>query len=186
MRILVDVDGVVADTQEEWLRRYNFEWEDCLRQQDITAWDVHRFVKPECGLRIYDYLKQEDLYGSVKPVDGALEGVAALRRAGHEVVFVSAGFFPGKVQWLNTHGFLLDLPHGREAWETARDVVLANNKTIIQGDVLVDDKYDNVAEFFDGAAILFDRPWNGRHQFYPRAFDWEQVVEFVEEIHEQW
>lgn len=175
MIILVDIDGVVADTQQRWLNLYNAEYVDSLCVEDIREWQVHRFTKPECGARIYDYLRMPDLYDEVLPVDGAVLGLSRIRQMGHTVRYVSAGFYNGKVKWLHDNAFLVDYPHGTDAWEATRDVVLTADKSMIRGDILVDDRYDNVAEF-PGHGILFNRPWNAAEPWASRADNWEEVV----------
>ena len=105
MRILVDVDGVCADLHSSWLRRYNEDYNDHLIAADITRWQIHEFAKPECGTKIYEYLSDPALYEDTMEIWGALDGINKLRSLGHEVVFVTSGFIPGKVEWLCKRGF---------------------------------------------------------------------------------
>lgn len=164
--ILCDVDEVCAALLPEWVRRYNIRWGDDLDCSSVTAWDVCRFVDEECGERVYDILNDPDLYYSVAPVPGALEGVITLRELGYRVVFVSAcppGTMDDKEDWLVRHGFLID----------ENDYVPARDKGLIRGDLLIDDGPHN------SPTILFDQPHN-RHVLHPyRARSWEEVVEFV-------
>lgn len=157
--VLVDVDGVTADSHKTWLNFYNQDYHDWLTFDKIKSWGIHQYVKPECGRKIYDYLRRPDFYDNTLPVMGAVEGVGLLRRLGYKVVFVSAGMFPAKVDWLAREGFLVDFPYADHRPETARDVILCNDKSMIRGDYLIDDYPGNLAEF-PGKRILFDQPWN--------------------------
>ena len=168
MIIGVDVDGVLADLHPEWLRRYNVEFDDGLVPEDITHWDFHDIVKPECGKRIYEYLTMPDLYDKVLPVPGAMNGVQTLRRAGHRPVFVTScvkGMTDAKWDWLE-HWNLLD---------SASDLVVAHDKSLINLPVLIDDALHNVN--WARGDILFDAPWNRSERAYPRRVrGWSEVL----------
>jgi 5'(3')-deoxyribonucleotidase len=153
---LVDVDGVVADSHSEWLRLYNQDYNDTLTSENITTWNTHEFVKPECGNKIYEYLWRPDLYDNVKPIDGALSGIKWIRNQGHRVVFVTSGIQPAKIEWLHRNGFLTG-----QYWQSDRDVAIVTDKSLIKGDFLIDDRIENCQEFSKyGKSILFSQPWN--------------------------
>ena len=112
--IAVDVDEVIAALHVEWLKRYNKDYDDNLRHEDITNWSIENFVKPECGLKIYHYLEDVDLYDNVPVIDGALLGVEYLRQSGYRVVFVTScqfGMHDPKWAWLMRHDFLSNKRH---------------------------------------------------------------------------
>jgi 5'(3')-deoxyribonucleotidase len=172
MRILVDVDGVLADIHTPWLGMYNADWHDHLRLCDITRWEMHELVKPECGKKIYDYLARPDFYRRASVIPCALEGVKELRRFG-EVVFVTSGFFETKLEWLSRNGFI-----GAD-WRFSKDVVMCQDKSMVIGDVLVDDRPVNLKGF---TGILFDQPWNRSELVYLRAYSWGNVLEIVQDL----
>jgi len=174
MIILCDVDGVVADLLSEWVRRYNAKYDDDLSPEDITEWDMHRNVKPECGTDIHNFLRMPNLYSMVEPIPGALEGIQELRRRGHRVVFVTAavvGSMDQKARWLKRHGFLTDL----------NDLIVAQDKSLVQGQVLIDDGAHNI-ETFPGYALLYKAPHNEQFVWPFRADDWAEVIDQIDEI----
>jgi len=178
--ILVDMDDTVANLVETWLERYNLLYHDDLKKSDIKSWAIHEYVKPEVGRRIYDLLSTGSIYDDVKPIEGALQGIQTLRDMGHRVVFVTSYFNEQKVFWLQRHGLLIDYPYKDGRWQTARDVIMTNDKNMILGDLLIDDRPDNL-ENFRGGAILFTQPWNER-LVYPeagRANNWKEIIEIV-------
>lgn len=177
--ILIDIDGVVLDTQASWLALYNADYDDCLTNEDIKGWDLVPFVKPECGSKIYDYLDRPDFYDATIPIFQAKWGVEQLRRK-HRVRFVSAGFYPTKIACLHEFGFLVEFPYNDARWQTCLDAILINDKSWIKGDLLIDDRPKNLVEQ-GGTALLFNQPWNQDHHMHPRAFNWEDVVEMVGE-----
>lgn len=180
--IAVDVDDVVADLITEWCRRYNRDFSDDLTAEKITDWKIDLFVKPECGAKIFDYLRADNLYHCVAPVDGAVEGVRRLRAAGHRVVFVTSSnaMQAGKkLEWLQRHGFL-----GTEHEQP--DYYVANDKSLIAADLLIDDRPKNVANF-PGRTILFARPHNERWRLEFGAPDrvginWPHILDLAEVI----
>lgn len=191
MIIALDVDGPLAASLEAVLLRYNADWNDTLTAEHIVAWDVHRFVKPECGKGVYDYFRQSTLYDDVAVVADAVWGVEQLRALGHTVRFVTANMFDmtdPKARWLLRHGFSTDeQPHF-----LPRDLFIAQDKNFIDADLLVDDRAETVRKWVDNKhrkAILFDRPWNRSlldevpsafWSWAHRAENWKQVVRIVE------
>jgi 5'-nucleotidase len=167
--ILIDVDGVVAQTHTEWLRRYNHDWNDHLTSEMITNWGIHEFVKPECGTKIYKYLSDPDLYDNVEPVPHALWGVNTLRSMQHRCVFLSAGVHAGKRDFLFRHGFIT----------TEKDLIIAQDKSLIMGQILIDDGVHNIQDFKQGTGVLFHAKHNEYFDYLFRAYDWHCVVELV-------
>lgn len=151
--ILLDVDGVVADTHLEWYAKYNADYNDDLTPKRVTSWNLHEFVKPECGKKIYEYLVPS-LYDNVKPAAGALEYVNYARTF-YRVIFVTSVYHEAgaKFKWLNNHKFFDGVEHPK------MDYVEASDKSIIRGDMLVDDGLHNLVTF-SGYKVVFDQPWN--------------------------
>ena len=83
--VAIDVDGTIADLAEIWLARYNKDWNDNLKKKAWIEWGVDKFVKPECGIKIFDYLEDPTIYDDVLPIEGAKEGVDWLRQY-HRVI----------------------------------------------------------------------------------------------------
>lgn len=174
--VFVDVDDVVADLVPYWISLYNDDYEDDLLVDEITDWDLTKFVKTECGKKIYNYLDSPMLYDSVKPVDGAKEGVVALRTLGVRVVYatmvsvINACQLTGKYEWLVRHGFLDEDRH--------EDLVGIGDKGLLHGLVLIDDRVKNLSGF-QGVGVLMNRPWNRKDNYSRRADSWPDVVESV-------
>ena len=176
--ILVDVDGVVADTHVSWLVRYNRDFNDDLTPSEITRWAMHEFVKPECDKKIYDYLSLPDFYDDCPPIAGAMWGIVALRAFGHRVVFVSAGLHENKVIWLAKLGFLREFPYKNDPRPTtAKDIILANDKSLIRADYMIDDREANF-DGFVGEGLLFTQPWNQDSNYKYRMNDWCDIIKF--------
>lgn len=171
--IYLDVDGTTLNLDNEWYARYNRDYDDNLTGERVTAWAVHEFVKPECGMKIYDYLLQEDLYENAMPTDGAKDAIDKLREAGHEVLFLSASIHRGKYLRLKELGFL----HKEE------EIFFGKDKSRFIGDYIVDDGWHNIESSKKNMlGILFDAPHNrsGKALDYKyRAFGWYHVRQWI-------
>jgi len=169
----IDVDAVVAALDVAWLERYNLDYDDDLTPADLHTYDTSKYVKPECGVKIYEYLKDPTLYDDVVPISGALDGINVLRHDGHRVIFVTTTPIETagrKFHWLVEHGFL---SAGRKGLV---DYYEAIDKSLIDADILLDDAPHNV-ENFQGRAILFDQPWNQEFKWTYRVFDWSDFID---------
>lgn len=180
--LYIDVDGVIADLGPVWLGIYNADFDDNLTVDDLVDWDLHNLVKPECGTKIYDYLKNPALYDTVKPYDGALEAINHLKHVGHRIVYPTATPFESagrKFFWLNDWGFKVD----------KKDYIEINDKSLLKGGYLLDDGYHNVRAFW-GTGYLWTRPWNKGFIWSRRITDWYGFIKAIEDEmaweEEQW
>lgn len=154
LHILLDVDDVVAGLVAAWLAEYNRVFTDRLCVEDVGGWDMTQAVKPECGEAIYGFVTPK-LYERVLPLDYARSTVKLLRGQGHRVTFVTScinGTADAKLSWLVRWGFL-------EPAKSQPDYVVAHDKALVRGDVLADDRIENV-QSFPGHGVLVSRPWN--------------------------
>jgi 5'(3')-deoxyribonucleotidase len=169
--VFVDVDDVCALLHLTWLGHYNLDYHDNLTDKDMTDWDTSRIVKPECGIKIYDYLKDPKLYNEVIPREGAVEGVNALRELGYRVVFPTATPIESagrKFYWLRKWGFI----------EDRKDYIEISDKSLLNGHFMLDDSYDNIAGF-RGMGFLFSRPWNISKSWSLRVDSWEEFIDIM-------
>jgi 5'(3')-deoxyribonucleotidase len=174
MDILLDVDSVVIDICKVWFSAYNKDYDDNMTDERITNWHTHEFVKPECGLKIYDYLKNPNFYVGAPEILGAIPGIWRLEHQGHDITFLSAGFHTGKIDWLQEHKAL---PESR--MEAEQSYIIAYKKRLFCADLLIDDGPHNVSTS-KIPAILFDQPWNRYLNYFPRAKDWNEVLDLVD------
>ncbi len=189
----VDVDGVLADLHQEWLRRYNRDFKDTLVQEDVTEWAIDKFVKPEAlvlnqnGIApLFQYLQDPDLYENMPEIPHAREGLEYIRRRGHNVVLVSSCVMnqaDQKMRWVVSHKMVKPL-----RGDTLLDFVAASNKSYVRVDALIDDRDKNVKDS-QGYRILFDSPWNwetNEQDYDFRLLDWLHVEEAVDRLEHFW
>jgi 5'-nucleotidase len=171
----VDVDEVCAHTLEVWLRRYNRAYADSLVIADITDWDLRKFVRPECGAKIFDILTEKDFYEEVAPMEGFAEGVKSLRDANATVVYVSSCVprtLDQKMEWLSIHD-----PNMK--WQ---DVILCYHKNLLRLDVLIDDAPKNLNDAPRGTStVRFRMPYNTGVAATEHVSNWDNILDVVED-----
>lgn len=176
--IAVDVDGVLADLHVEWLRRYNRDYNDDLKYEQITEWGLNKLVKPECGKGIFKYLSQPDLYEFIPPIKDSQTGVKSLRTMGWRVVYATScvrGMADQKWEWLEKWGFLETGPLSHD------DLVILHDKALINADSLIDDHFGNFKDW-TRHGILLSAPYNLGSPIpvnLDRAYGWVQIVEYA-------
>ena len=173
MVIGLDCDGVLSDLMPHWLSLYNAEWGDSLRAQECTVWETHTIVKPECGVRIYDYLRKPQFWRTVPLIAGAMEGVARLSSMGHELVVVTdtpAEGVKDRLDWLREH-----FPSIPKA-----NYVITRRKDLVRLDLLIEDSPHHIRAA-KCPAVIFDQPYN---QDVPgsRVRSWTELLDYVERL----
>jgi len=171
-KVAVDFDGVVGALDVPWVARYNKDWNDTMKVEDILDWDIHKFVKPECGMKMYEYIEDPTIYDDVLPVEGAIRGIQALRDMGYELSFVThstKGHAGRKRKWLYDWNIL----HSDFEYFEMRD------KSNFPAFYLLDDYTVNVSNF-KGVGILFTAPYNKSSTIRPRVNNWVEAVRFFQ------
>lgn len=176
MRVLLDVDGVIAD----WTKAVRELCEQCGHKLDETQW-FERGILPKpiynkvtAGISAYGFN-----YG-FEVLPGAKEAVDALRAAGHEVHFVTSlwdcpTWVYDRNRWLRKHGFCA-APSG---------VTYTKDKYVVSGQIFVDDKVSNVLKWRDkwegrGVGVVWAQPWNAEYTGPNRFNDWERILRMAD------
>lgn len=179
MILAVDVDGVICDLTTPWLSLYNKDWHDNLLPSDLTSWNFEKQVLPEARPFFHSYLNDsvEWIYANAPVIEGAKEGVAALREAGARVVFVTSNvqgaMYSEKLDYLIRHGFL-------PAQKAQPDYVSAYDKTLIRATALIDDKPRNIEAFCEagGYGFIFDQTYNRKPTVLCNGrMTWQNIME---------
>ena len=157
MRIWLDMDGVIVDLVGPWLEWLNNRYNLDLVPSDIDSWYVADITK----LRGRGYTREEvnypltqyDFWLSLPIYPGAKEAVQRWQLMGHDVRVASTPYngptAGAKFEWMNRN--LPEIP-----W---RHINLSGDKSTLIGDVMVDDKVDNLAGF-RGHKVFVHQPWN--------------------------
>jgi 5'-nucleotidase len=165
-RIAVDMDGVIANTTEQFLR---FDERDFGRRR--TSEEI--IGKPE-GVAFpkgKEYVRQKDFFRTAPVMNDSQKVLSELNER-YEVFIVSAATeFPQslleKYEWLSEHFPFI-------SW---RQMVFCGSKIIVEADIMIDDHFKNL-DHFKGTTILFSQPHNqlrdlGRHK---RVDSWKEIA----------
>lgn len=184
--ILIDMDDVMADFSTEWLSRYNKDYNDNLTVEIFKSWNTAPTVKPECGVKIFDYFTVPGIYRHLKPKAGSQEVVAELIKLGAEVLVVTdspKGCSHGAENWRGSNP-----ADDKRAWLTEHfpmisedNVFICRKKWKVEGDILIDDKPATIEKFEElGRKIIaMDMPYNRSMEVKLRAKTWEDVRDIL-------
>src|SRR5258708_154731 len=172
-----DIDDVLLKLIPHCLDKYNLNWNDNLKEEDITDWAISSFVKPECGEKFFNYFSPE-IYDDIDVVENSLWGINCLRTLGYRVVFLTSNAFSVgniKLNALNIRGFNID---EKDYFETSDKSI---DGSPIKYDWLLDDNMDNILSAQE-KGILFTRAWNKKYDYQPRVNEWIELIENLENI----
>lgn len=175
MRILLDVDGVLADFVWEVIKVCADKFGDHWNYSDITQFDIATalgYTKEQEKI-LFDELKKPGVCENMAVIPGAKAAVDRLRELGDLYIVTSPMTSP---TWT----------HERENWlldnfGIPRDKVIHSRvKTFIRGDCLIDDRADTVEAWAEynplGCGFLVDRPWNQHSKYRPRVKSWDDLL----------
>jgi 5'-nucleotidase len=139
MRLLVDMDAVIAhwgDWFDTWLDTYREAAANIPRTKDQQQWDLNHGRTADEKRIIKEIMTAPGFYRNIKPIPGAKQALKAALKAGHDVRIVSSPYISNptcasdKIDWI--------VRHYGSRW--ASRLVLTNDKTVVRGDFLIDDK----------------------------------------------
>ncbi len=171
MRLLIDMDGVLVDLHGPWMSWINQEYGTNYTVQDINQWEISKL--PGLCPKVYNYLRLPGTFSEAPAITWSRYYLQKLYSEGHEIIICTAAIcgFEEKLQWIKKH-----IPFIKP-----EDVVFTYKKYLVQGDVLLDDKTQNLEEFAthgSGIGIAFtaahNQDWTG-----PRVASWEQFYNTI-------
>lgn len=78
--IACDLDAVLNNLNQVWLSRYNRDYNDNFTIEQWTNWHPENLVRPECGVHIFDYLREPGFFSSknLSPLPYAMEATSLI------------------------------------------------------------------------------------------------------------
>lgn len=149
-RILVDMDGVLADVYTRFFELYE---EETGRRK--TKDEIIGLKEDEAFPGALRWVETPGFFRTL-PLISDSQRVLKLLNDHYEIIVVSmATEFPSsltdKQLWINEHFPFI-------SW---RQVVFCGNKNLIRADIMIDDHFKNL-DNFDGETIMFTQPHNLR------------------------
>ena len=180
MKILIDMDGIVADLLGKWLRVYNEEHGTDLHRDHVHVFDMNEAFPGHS--KLVSIIFRDGFFDDLEVIPGSQEGVEKLREAGHTIRFAtsvcSEDSARAKLVWLKKH---FDV--------SSKHVHLCEEKWEISGHVLIDDKPETIVRWreTERLALGLEYPYNRHlkrterkgHLYSDIARDWPHLLEFL-------
>ena len=170
--IAIDLDAVLNTLNEDWIKRYNADYNDNLTNDDILTWKIEDFVK--CGNKIYDYLKEPGFFENLGVQPNAIEVTKWLSERFD--ICIATAYIPeaclDKAMWIDRH-----FPH-----IGSKKIIFCNDKGKILTDYLIDDGGHNI-EAFKGKGVVFGQPYNRYLKKETRVNDWTDIKKYFAEVY---
>lgn len=173
MRVLVDMDGVIADwgrAYGESLDMFGADAADIPRHADQRSFNLNEGRTDRERAIIAAVMVEPGFYARLEPIDGAKQALKQMVKDGHDVRIVTSPWVSNptcasdKLNWIVRN-------YGSH-WGSR--VVITTDKTLVHGDILIDDKPE-----VTGVAVptwehvLFDQPYNRDVSGRRRLVDWD-------------
>lgn len=147
-RILVDMDGVLADVYSQFLN-LEFTETGILRNIEETNGKLESDAFP-----LYEkHVRSKGFFRTAPTIKDSIEGLKYLNNKYEIIILSSATEFPQSLSekelWLNDHYPFIH-------W---KQMVFCGRKDLVYGDIMIDDHPKNLNSF-SGKKIIFTQPHN--------------------------
>ena len=180
MKILLDFDEVLNTMVSHWVDTLNCVYGTSVIFEDVIEWNMRKAFPTLTEDEIYNPLHLQTFWNNVEIMPGAKEGIQKLLSQGHEIYIVTSAH-PDTIKW-KAEWLQRELPE--ISWA---QVIVANDKSLIKGDVLIDDGLHNLYRG-NYKKVLFDKPWNRQvdksklTDTIHRVHNWEEIVKLIKEL----
>lgn len=167
--ILCDFDDVLINFCEVWVDLINQQNGTSVSVNDITDWNISKAFPTLTREQIYKPLNEVEIWNYVTPLPGAVEYLEKLIDDGHVVYIVTSSHYKTiatKIEKVLMRYFPYFSPS---------NVIVANYKQMIHGDILIDDGEHNLIGG-DYVGIMFNQPHNLNSNLdIERVDNWEEL-----------
>ena len=169
--IAIDMDGVIADVEAQFLNWYERDYAIKMTKQELQGKNEDNAF-PEPGV-IRKFAHSPGFFLHVPVMEGAVKALQQLSER-FEIYIVSAAMefplsLPEKLEWLKTNFPFI----------TWKNIIFCGDKSIIGTDYMIDDHPKNL-DNFKGKAIMFHAFHNVDVKHHTRASKWSDVISLLE------
>lgn len=182
MVILVDMDDVLEQLAVGWIEYLNDKYGTDTSISDSHEWDISKAFPTLTREQVYAAEKDDRIWDYVRPMPGAAEILQQLIADGHSIYIVTATIY----QTLKTK--MENVLFRFFPFLSWNQVIITSCKTMIKGDILIDDGPHNLAGG-EYEKILFEahhnRDFDESSIGAIRVRNWQEVYEAVRRIAEK-
>ncbi|HEX5171787.1 MAG TPA: 5'(3')-deoxyribonucleotidase [Cyclobacteriaceae bacterium] len=165
-RLIVDMDGVLADVYEQFIR---YELEETGRK--ISLGETLGLSESEAFLNGRKHVRLKGFFRNAPVIPSAVEVLERLNQKYEVFIVSSATEFPNSLEekyyWMEEHFPFV-------SWQ---QLVFCGSKAIVKGDFMIDDHFKNL-DRFEGKTFLFTQPHNVGHseRSHHRVNSWIDIA----------
>jgi 5'-nucleotidase len=165
MRIIIDMDEVIADAIERFLEWYERDFGVRYTKADLHGTKLHLLVPEEHRRIVKQYPHQKGFFKDLPLIKYSREVLEELHNRFEVYVASAAMEFPSSLQdkneWLDQYFPFIH-------WKRR---IFCGDKSVLKGDILIDDHDFNLS-VFDGRPIIFTASHNVNETKYERLNSW--------------
>lgn len=174
MTILVDIDSTITNFGEMLLFANNQQHNTNYRYTDIASYDWFdlTFMNP------WKPTEYQCFWNTVEVNPAAVTAIERWARQGYKVYLCTASHFNDML------GYKIKrtLEPFNPKFINARNVIIAQDKSVVRGTIMIDDYEENL-DNFNGIKVCYSQPWNKKRSAYLlRTSDWNKLKEMIETI----
>jgi len=169
MRILVDMDEVLADAIGQFINWYERDFGVRYKREQLEGTRLAHVVPEEHREKVIGYPHQPGFFRDMAVIEDSQMVLEELSKR-HEIYIASAAMefkhsLYDKYEWLDEHFPFIH-------WKRR---ILCGDKSVLRGDVLIDDHDFNLS-VFTGRPIMFSAPHNVQFTQYERLKNWKEAL----------
>ena len=151
-KIAIDFDSTLFPTMEKVLEIYNKRHNANIELSQITMYNLHDNFETSIADELIELFVEKDVYSCLQPYKGAVRAVKALIEQGHEI-YIATSTDVRNMEWKE------ELLQKYFPFIPKKNLIRIHNKALLNVDVLVEDKLDNLKNTF-ADRVCFSQPWN--------------------------
>ena len=171
-RIAIDLDNVIWDLSSSWLECYNEKTGENVKPEDITDYDIGKFV--EKPYELFNILYSRIFWQHINIEPAIIKTITSLKNHGVDIKIVTATDY--EIARPKFDRLLELIPALKK-----EDLIIAYDKSWIDAEWLIDDNPANLKSYTNNR-ILIDQPYNrGVLDYYYdyRAKDLIDAISFI-------
>ncbi len=165
MRILIDMDDVIADTETRFIEWYGRDFGIHYTKADLQGTKLYLIVPEEHRSIVREYPFRKGFFKDLPVIENSIEVIKELNNRFDVYIASAAMEFPNslseKYEWLDEHFPFIH-------WKRR---IFCGDKSVLKGDILIDDHDFNLS-VFEGRRIMFTASHNIAETKYERLDTW--------------